>query len=194
MPGHKSQLFTTPRVCEQTLRRWLPSSRSFQSSSEIKTNRLRTANDSALKTPSERTPCGLKTVRKGSGEERPPPPGCFCTHPWHGSALTKGQHARTLRQRLVHSCWVPGAGTRGPTTPMPHLYNSKGAGLGDSHLFEIPASLNSDEVSRHVSQEYIRITDIYTHTFACRQLENPPQTTDASQAPFPLEYSKSVLP
>lgn len=72
MPGHKSQLFTTPRVCEQILRRWLPSSRSFQSSSEIKTNRLRTANDSALKTPSERTPCGLKQSEKDLGRKDRP--------------------------------------------------------------------------------------------------------------------------
>lgn len=83
----------------------------------------------------------------------------------------------------------PGAWTCGAIIPMPHRCNNKGDGLGDSQLFEIPASRNSNEASRHIFQEYT-----HTHTFACRYFENSPQIRDALQAPFLLERSTFVFP
>lgn len=47
-----------------------------------------------------------------------------------------------------------GAWMCGAIILMSRLCNNKGAELGDSHLFEIPAFQNSDEASRHVFQEY----------------------------------------
>lgn len=152
-------MYHTHSLGINTLRTRPLSSRSFHSSSEIKTNRQGTMNtgwnarNETTAPQDHHRECSL-----GAEGSEPTPTGItllpqlLCTGPWHGSDLNKGPHGCTQRHRFMHSCGVGGS-----SWCWRHM--NQWLVLGGSYLLAIPASLNSDEASRCVFQEYI-----YTHT------------------------------
>ena len=133
-------MYHTHSLGINTLRTRPLSSRSFHSSSEIKTNRQGTMNtgwnarNETTAPQDHHRECSL-----GAEGSEPTPTGItllpqlLCTGPRHGSDLNKGPHGCTQRHRFMHSCGVGGS-----SWCWRHM--NQWLVLGGSYLLAIPAS------------------------------------------------------